>query len=153
MARPDFPAVVSLVVPIENFNKPEVDRALEQINLYLNDQNQSDSRVVVGENSSSEVSAYACWRRVPQTKGTYDLYWIVTDPGTRGQSFGQALMAYLQKRSVGRKERLLVVETSGKTAYTGTVEFYRRLGYKEISRLQDFYDVRDHKLAFVKRIP
>jgi ribosomal protein S18 acetylase RimI-like enzyme len=153
MALPDLPAVASLVVSVENFNQAEVDCALELIHLYLNDKDQTDYRVVVAENSASEVSAYACWGPVPLTKGTYDLYWIATHPGSRGLGLGHALMAYVEKKVLEEEGRLLVVETSGKTSYRKTVEFYRRLGYEEASRLEDFYDVGDDKLTFVKRLP
>jgi ribosomal protein S18 acetylase RimI-like enzyme len=153
MAPPDLPAVASLVVSIENFNKAEVDCALELIHLYLNDANQTDYRVVVAEGDASVVCAYACWGPVPLTKGTYDLYWIATHPAVRGRGFGQALMRYVEQKVLQEKGRLLVVETSGKASYTGTVRFYLELGYREASCLKDFYDVGDHKLTFVKRLP
>jgi len=104
MTRPDFPIVASLIVPTQNFNKPEVDCALEQSNLCLNGQNQSDCRVIVGENSASEVRGYACWGRVPLTKGRHYLDWTVRDPDIRSQSFGQALREYLQKKVLEKEE-------------------------------------------------
>ena len=46
---------------------------------------------------------------------------------------------------------LLIIETSSKESYKNTVGFYYSLGYQEIARIKDFYDVGDDKLIFVKR--
>jgi ribosomal protein S18 acetylase RimI-like enzyme len=152
MAQCDLPAVASLVVSIDNFNKTEVDCALELINLYLHDDTQTDYRVVVAEDSMPAVRGYACWGPVPLTRGTYDLYWIATHPESRGHGYGRALMSFVEDRVKEEKGRLLVVETSGKSSYAATVEFYQRLGYEEASRIEHFYDVGDDRLIFVKRL-
>ena len=57
-------------------------------------------------------------------------------------------MAYVEGKVLEMNGRLLVVETSSKESYAGTVEFYRRLGYEETSRIRDFYDVGDDKIDF-----
>jgi len=152
MAPHDLTAVSSLVESIENFNKAEVDCALELISIYLHDDNQTDYRVAVAEDSVPAVHGYACWGPVPLTRGAYDLYWIATHPGSRGRGFGQALMSYVENKVKEEKGRLLVVETSGKSSYTATVQFYQRLGYEEASRIEHFYDVGDDRLIFVKRL-
>jgi ribosomal protein S18 acetylase RimI-like enzyme len=153
MAARDFEAVASLIASIENFNQAEVECALELVDIYLNNKNQNDYRIVVAEDSASAVCGYACWGPVPLTSGTYDLYWIATRRGTRGHGYGQALMAHVEDRVREDNGRLLVVETSGKSSYEGTVGFYRRLGYEEVSRIEHFYDVGDDRLIFVKRLP
>ena len=152
MAPRDRTAVSSLVGSIENFNQAEVDCALELINIYLHDDNQTDYRIVVAEDPAPSVRAYACWGPVPLTRGTYDLYWIATHPESRGRGFAQALMSYVEDRVKEEKGRLLVVETSGKGSYTATVQFYQRLGYEEASRIEHFYDVGDDRIIFVKRL-
>jgi ribosomal protein S18 acetylase RimI-like enzyme len=152
MAPRDRTAVSSLVGSIENFNKAEVDCALELINIYLHDDNQTDYRIVVAEDRVPSVRAYACWGPVPLTRGTYDLYWIATHPESRGRGFAQALMSYVEGRVKEENGRLLVVETSGKGSYTATVQFYQRLGYEEASRIEHFYDVGDDRIIFVKRL-
>ncbi len=152
MVQTDRADVASLIGSIENFNKAEVDCALELVDIYLNNKTQTDYRVVVAENSASGVHAYACWGPVPLTRGTYDLYWIATNPNSRDLGFGRALMQYVEATVKDERGRLLVVETSAKNSYSGTVEFYRRLGYEEASRINDFYDVGDDRLIFIKRL-
>jgi ribosomal protein S18 acetylase RimI-like enzyme len=153
MAARDLEAVASLIASIENFNPAEVECALELVDIYLNNKSQSDYRIVVAEDSASAICGYACWGPVPLTKGTYDLYWIATHRGSRGRGYGHALMAHVENRVMEDNGRLLVVETSGKNSYEGTVDFYRRLGYEEVSRIEHFYDVGDDRLIFVKRLP
>jgi ribosomal protein S18 acetylase RimI-like enzyme len=148
----DRAVIAKLVLSVENFNQAEVACALELIDVYLNDPDQTDYHLVVAEDSTAKVHGYACWGPVPLTKGTYDLYWIATHPDSRGQGYGRAIMAYVEGKVLGKNGRLLAVETSAKESYKSTVKFYHRLGYEETSRIPDFYDVGDDKLTLVKRL-
>ena len=151
MTPKDRAIIADLIMSVENFNSAEVECALELIDIFLNDPKQKDYYVVVAEDSSSEVHAYACYGPVPLTKGTYDLYWIATHPLARGRGFGQALMKHVEGKVEEKSGRLLAVETSAKESYESTIAFYRGLGYEEASRIKDFYDVGDDRLIFVKR--
>jgi len=152
MMAADRPAVAGIVTSIENFNAAEIDCALELVDIYLQSGGRADYRFAVAEDSGAAVKAYACWGPTPLTLGTYDLYWLATQPDSRGAGFGRALMAYVESSVRREKGRLLVVETSSKESYGNTVRFYRNLGYEETSRIRDFYDVGDDKLILVKRL-
>jgi ribosomal protein S18 acetylase RimI-like enzyme len=150
MAHADRAAIAALIVSAGNFNQAEIDCALELVDIYLTNEKQTDYRVVVAQDP--EVLAYACWGPVPMTKGAFDLYWIATHPGARGRGLGRSLMGYVERKALEMNGRLLVVETSSKASYAGTVEFYRSLGYSENTRIRDFYDIGDDKVIFVKRL-
>jgi len=152
MIPADRAAVADIVVSAGNFSQTEIECALELVDIYLTDERQTDYRVAVALDRASKVHAYACWGPVPLTRGAFDLYWIATHPGSRGQGSGRALMAYVEGKVLELKGRLLAVETSSKLSYTSTVEFYRRLGYGETYRIGNFYDVGDDKLTLVKRL-
>ena len=152
VAQGDLPAVANLVVSAGNFNQAEIDCALELVDIYLTNETQRDYHVVVALDPASVVQAYACWGPVPLTRGAFDLYWIATNPRSRGRGFGRALMNYVENQALKMKGRLLAVETSSKPSYTDTVNFYRGLGYAEEYRIRDFYDVGDDKLILVKRL-
>ena len=150
MQPADRDAVVQIVSSVGNFNQAEIDCALELVDVFLHNDAQQDYRIAVAANSDSQIKAYTCWGPVPLTRGTYDLYWIATHPNARGCGFGQALMAYIEDNVREQGGRLLVAETSAKESYRKTIEFYQRLNFEEASRIQDFYDVGDDRLIFVK---
>ncbi len=148
----DREAVERINRNVGNFNPAEVACSLELVDIYLNDPSQLDYRFVVAQGDEGEVCGYACWGPTPMTRGTYDLYWIATDPGVQGKGAGRALMQYVENKVQEEGGRLLILETSSKESYVKTVGFYRRLGYEEASRIRDFYDVGDDKLIFTKRL-
>lgn len=152
MTLADRSAIAELILSVENFNQLETDCALELVDIYLHDTKQSDYRVAVAEDSASKLHGYACWGPVPLTRGSFDLYWIATNPASRGCGFGRALMRHVEREAASLRGRLLLVETSSKKSYLKTVEFYRDLGYQEIARIKDFYDVGDDKLILEKRL-
>ncbi len=148
----DRAAVAEIVSAVGNFKPVEIDCALELVDIYLNSKDQKDYRLHVAEDEHGRVLGYTCWGPVPLTAGTYDLYWIATHPDAHGLGFGRALMMFVEDRVREENGRLLVLETSSKESYGDTVRFYHRLGYEEVSRIRDFYDVGDDKLTFVKRL-
>jgi ribosomal protein S18 acetylase RimI-like enzyme len=152
MTLTDRSAIAELIVSVENFTQAETDCALELVDIYLHDKKQTDYRVAVAADSNSKLQGYACWGPVPLTKGSFDLYWIATNSNARGRGFGRALMNHVEREAALLKGRLLLVETSSKKSYLKTVEFYHRLGYEEIARIKDFYDVGDDKLILLKNL-
>lgn len=94
----------------------------------------------------------ACWGPTPATEGTWDLYWIAVHPGAQGNGIGSALLDAAERAVRESRGRLLVVETSGRPAYAPTRNFYRRRGYGEAARLDDFYAPGDARVTFVKRL-
>jgi len=151
MTAGDRPALEQILHRVGNFHPGEIACALELIDIFLDDPDQRDYRIVVAEDSKSIVRGYACWGATPLTQGTYDLYWIATDPEVQGAGFGRVLMDYVEDQVQREQGRILVAETSSKESYGNTVRFYRRLNYEEASRIRDFYDVGDDKITFVKR--
>lgn len=152
MTGEDRAAVEAIVRRVGNFNPAEIDCALELVDIYLRDPQQKDYRLIVAESSDGAVAGYACFGPTPMTRGTYDLYWIATHPGSQRRGVGHALMNYIERKVHEELGRLLIIETSSKESYGKTVGFYRRLGYEETSQIRDFYDAGDDKLIFVKRL-
>jgi ribosomal protein S18 acetylase RimI-like enzyme len=151
MKAADRAAVKNIVMSAGNFNQAEICCALELIDIYLQNKNQTDYRIEVTEDAELGVQGYVCWGPVPMTKGAYDLYWIATHPDAQGKGLGSALISYVEACMLEENGRLLIIETSSKESYGKTVRFYLRLRFEEASRIRDFYDVGDDKLVFVKR--
>lgn len=153
MAPADRAAVERIIREVGNFNDAEVSCAMELVDIYLQDESQKDYRIFVAVCDGDGVGGYACYGPTPLTRGTYDLYWIATHPDQQGRGVGRVLVSFLEERIRQEGGRLLIIETSSKESYSDTIGFYRRLGYEEASRIQDFYDMGDDKLTFAKRLP
>ncbi len=92
--------------------------------------------------------AYACYGEIPCTKGSYDLYWIVTHNDYRGKGIGKALMAEVEKQIMGSGGRVIYIETSSKPQYKPTRLFYENYGCVTEAVLKDFYDYGDDKIIY-----
>ncbi len=88
----------------------------------------------------------------PMTVGTFDLYWIATDPARQRQGVGAVLVRAMEAELRRRGARLVRVETSGTSGYEGTRAFYHRLDYRETARIPDFYRPGDDLVGFTKRL-
>ncbi|MDR1726366.1 MAG: GNAT family N-acetyltransferase [Acidobacteriota bacterium] len=156
LRREDRPALAALVAAVENFNAAERECAMELVDIYLGDEAQRDYRFAVVDGAAGDgaatVAAYACWGPVPLTRGTFDLYWIAAHPAARRRGLGRLLMEHVQGRARLEGGRILVAETSAKESYRGTIAFYQRLGFQEVSHIRDFYDVGDDRLIFIRRL-
>ena len=84
----DRPELGELLARIENFTPEEVTCACELIDLGIAG---SPDYVVQVASSDERVVGYICYGPTPMTEGTYDLYWIASDPQARGKGVGAAL--------------------------------------------------------------
>ncbi len=98
-----------------------------------------------------ELIGYACYGPTPGTEGTYDLYWIAVDPAAHGTGIGTILLSEVERRLEGHRARLLVVETSSRSDYAQTRNFYGRRGFAESARVRGFYAPGDDRIIFTKR--
>lgn len=149
--RADVPALRRLVAAAGVFHAHERAIALELL----------EERLVRGARSGysfffaerrGELLGYATWGRVPLTRRSYDLYWIVVAPSAQGEGVGRALLERVERAVAARGGGTLYIETSGRDAYARARRFYRRAGYRVAARLADFYAPGDHKVMFCKPV-
>jgi GNAT superfamily N-acetyltransferase len=98
------------------------------------------------------LQGYACWGPTPATDGVYDLYWIAVDPRAHGGGYGSSMMHAVEELLRERGARLLVAETSSRSEYAQTRDFYERGGYVERARVRGFYAVDDDRVIFSKQL-
>ncbi len=151
MRPDDKDAVMTLIRDTAFFIEDEVKVAEELIDVYLNDPEQRDYRIVVIEDDSGKPVGYLTWGPTPLTEGTYDIYWMAVSPFAQGKGYGKKLLEFVegQIRSLGG--RLMIIETSGQMKYHPTREFYLKLGYSEVARIPDFYRVGDDRIIYTKK--
>jgi ribosomal protein S18 acetylase RimI-like enzyme len=127
-----------------------VEVAIELVDLALQPNNR-DYTILVADRDGTLVG-YICYGPTPMTEGTYDLYWIASDPTVRGQGVGASLISGMEADLRRRKARLIRVETSATEAYGPTRGFYASMKYTEEARIRDFYKVGDDLIMLSKRL-
>jgi ribosomal protein S18 acetylase RimI-like enzyme len=156
VAARDRARILEILEATGRFTKQQVEWAMELVDLALQQQDRGEYSVQVLEDPDSgprrKVQAYVCYGPTPKTDGVYDLYWIAVDPLCQGKGFGQVLLRFVENEVRRLSGRMLLIETSSKRSYAPTIRFYQRAGYREISRIKDFYRIEDDKLVFCKSL-
>jgi ribosomal protein S18 acetylase RimI-like enzyme len=156
MVRPMKPddrgIVLDIVRATEMFTPAEISVAQELVDIYLAQPEQRDYDLAVVENESGSVAGYMAYGPTPMAEGTYDLYWMAVSPDQQGLGLGKELVNWLEKRVGEEGGRMILIETSSQPKYEPTRRFYAGLGYKEISRIPDFYRPGDDRITYVKPI-
>ena len=156
MVRPmkpeDKEIVLDIIRTTEMFTHAEIPVAQELIDIYLERPGQKDYCLAVVENGSGAVVGYIAYGPTPLTTGTFDLYWIAVAPGQQGYGFGRELMNWLEEKAAAEGGRMILIETSSQPKYEPTRRFYAGLGYREVSRIPDFYKLGDDRITYLKRI-
>lgn len=99
----------------------------------------------------AELVGYACYGPTPGTDRVYDLYWIAVDARAHRAGIGTTILTEVERRLQQRHARMLVAETSSRSDYAATRDFYRRRGYAESARVHEFYAPGDDRIMFTKR--
>ncbi|MDQ3262933.1 MAG: GNAT family N-acetyltransferase [Myxococcota bacterium] len=141
--------LAELLGRIETFSPEEVQCALELIDAGI--AGSADYQVVVAT-KDGQVVGYICYGPTPMTEGTFDLYWIASDPQVRGQGVGAALVAAMEGDIRRHNGRVIRVETSAMEAYGPTRGFYSGMKYVEECRFKDFYRQGEDLIILSKRI-
>ena len=146
----DRARVRSMVEAAGVFRPDEVPIALEVFDGAVTAP-ETDYWSVVAEDDGT-VIGWAAFGPTPCTLGTWDLYWIVVDPGRQRGGVGRALMRHCEATAAREGARLLVVETSSRADYGPTRAFYERLDYDAEAIIRDYYAPGDHLVVYVNRL-
>lgn len=98
------------------------------------------------------VIGLAFWGEAPMTEGTYDLYWLASDPASHGSGAARDLLQYVVSDVRTRGGRLLLVETESTPGYARARRFYEREGLAEIARVRDYYRAGADKIIGAMRL-
>jgi GNAT superfamily N-acetyltransferase len=154
MIRPmelrDKEPVMDLIRATGFFMPAEVDVAEELIDVYLEDPEQKDYRIVVVENDRKDAVGYLTWGPTPLAEDAYDLYWMAVAPSEQGKGRGKVLVRWLEDEVRRRDGRMIIIETSSQPKYHGTRQFYIDLDYKEVARVPDYYRAGDDRVIYAK---
>jgi ribosomal protein S18 acetylase RimI-like enzyme len=150
----DVAQVEKLIRAVENFRPEEAACAIELVGLAAGPPPGSDDyRAVVAESDPpGTLLGYACFGPTPMTRHTFDLYWIAASRAARGAGVGRALHDAVVGAVAAAGGRRIRVETSSQEDYAATQAFYERTGYRQVGRVDDFYDDGDHLLILIRDV-
>lgn len=133
------------------FSDSEMEMAGELVEAYLSQGQKSGYRFLFLE-EEGRVIGFACYGEISCTNNRYDLYWIAVDPEKQGRGLGRKILEKVESEIRGLGGQKVYIETSSRSQYLPTREFYRSHGYLEEARLNDFYDRGDDKVIFSRTL-
>lgn len=150
----DSESVKRIVTASQFFSAAEVSIAVELVEEWLLKGADAGYEFLIAETIPAEpttvsqaFAGYICYGEIPCTIGSYDIYWIEVAPEYQRSGIGRLLMQAAERDIQKRGGRRLYVDTSGKSQYASTREFYIRCGFTIACEMPDFYDVGDSKVV------
>jgi ribosomal protein S18 acetylase RimI-like enzyme len=148
----DRKAIEGLLNRAAEFTRDEAACAIELVDCAIEEGNDDEDYAVhCAESPEGSVIGFVCYGKTPLTQGTYDLYWIVIEPACRRRGLGKRMLAHLENVLRDKNAWLLVAETSSQAAYAQARSFYAREGFREESRIRDYYAPGDDLVIYCKR--
>jgi GNAT superfamily N-acetyltransferase len=152
LTREDRRAVLGVIQSTGMFTAAEIAVARELIDITLDQPRQKDYSILVVEDPGGRVVGYLTYGPTPLTEGTYDLYWMAVRSGEQGRGYGRELVGWLENAVRKAGGRMILIETSSQPKYEKTRRFYAGLGYREVSRIPDFYRKGDDRVTYSKSL-
>ena len=151
VAVSDRERIQEILAATGRFTRQELGWAMELVDLVLQQPRRLDYVAHVLD-EGGRVHGYVLHGPTPMAEGVFDLYWIAVDPARQGEGLGQLLLRFVENEVRRQSGRMLLIETSSKRSYAPTLRFYQAAGYREISRIKDFYRIEDDKVVFSKSL-
>jgi ribosomal protein S18 acetylase RimI-like enzyme len=105
-------------------------------------------RFMFAEQPGGGLKGFTCFDRIPLSDVSFDLYWIAVAPSEQGTGLAQELMRRTAAFAKRKRGLWLFAETSSREPYARARAFYRRVGFEEAARFDDFYAAGDGKVIF-----
>jgi ribosomal protein S18 acetylase RimI-like enzyme len=134
------------------FYEEEIAIALELVEEGLLDGPTSEYSFVFAE-LEDRLIGYSCFGRIPCTTVSYDIYWIAVQEDFRYSGIGNELLRRTEAQIAASGGTRIYVDTSGRTQYSTTRNFYQAKGYEVDALLKDFYAPGDDKIVYRKVLP
>ena len=148
----DVESIRAIAASTEFFSEEELGIAVELIEDRLEHGEASDYHFVIVDDSKDNTIAFACYGRIPGTQCSVDLYWIAVRDDQRGKGIGRALLDECERLIQQMGGRRIYVETSSRSQYEPTRQFYLACGYRIEATLQDYYAPHDGLVILMKAL-
>lgn len=142
--------IVSYIKKTNVFSEDEVNIAVELIDIFLEDEKQTDYELYVFEDTDKIVQGYICIGKTPATEGTYDLYWIAVNPEKHKSGIGKQLLSFCEETLNSKGGNLIIAETSSTEKYFNTRKFYEATGFSKLVQIKNYYKTNDDLVVYGK---
>lgn len=149
VAAGDAERVRALVASTGVFNAAEVELAADLVTERLSKGVRSGYHFVLAECGGGLVG-FACYGPIYGTQGSFELFWIAVAPEEQRRGLGAELYSRAETAMVEAGAARIYADTSSSDRYSGTRDFYQRMGFGVGARLPDFYGPGDGKIVYVK---
>ena len=86
------------------------------------------------------------------TDRVWELMMIAVDAPRHRQGIGSRMLQAVEDAVRAVNGRLLLIETSDKSSFEPTRQFYRKHGYSEVAHIPDYFTDGEGKASFIKRM-
>ena len=143
LAAADPARIRALVAATKVFSPEEVRTAANLAETTLD--GSETYRWLIAEREGQLVG-YTCFDRIPFSKVSFDLYWIAVSHELWG--LGRELMARTVKFIKTKRGLSIFAETSSRDAHGKARTFYEAMGFRQVARFDDYYDIGDAKITY-----
>lgn len=151
IAPADTPSLVALSGSSGLFKTEELPAIQDMLNNYHATKNGSGHQILTYDEGGTLLGiVYFCPREF--TDRVWELLMIAVDAVRHRQGIGSRMLLAVEDAVRGMNGRLLLIETSDKSSFERTRQFYRKHGYAEVARIPDYFSDGDGKASFIKRI-
>lgn len=148
ITKNDINSIIKLAAELSMFDQDGLDYIKMTIEAYLNNETDELWYVI----SEKELIAVIYCAPEVMTSGTWNVQMLLISPTEHGKGHGSALMKHLEEELRTRKQRLMIVETSGLPEFETARAFYPKCGFREEARIKDFYEAGDDKIIYTKAL-
>ena len=143
--------IMSMLKDMSVFRTGELKVAQEILDDALAHGSEGDYKSYVAAEDKN-IIGWICFGPAPCTLGTFEIHCLVVIPSKQRCGVGSYLVQYATNLIENQKGRMIVVEISGSSQYLSARQFYEKIGYREMSRIKDFYTADDDKVFYVNRL-
>lgn len=147
----DLMDVAEIIKSSGFFRDDEIDVAVELVKERLDKGAESGYEFVFIEIEGKTIG-YSCFGLIPCSLISWDLYWIATHNNFRGKGLGKIVLTETENRVRKAGGKAIYIETSSKEKYLPTQKFYENNNCELKICFDDFYDIGDGKLVYVKKL-
>jgi GNAT superfamily N-acetyltransferase len=145
----DAEAIKNIVLSTGFFSDAEVKIAYGFATERLIKGLESDYHFLFAE-IEGQVIGYIFYAPVHCSEISWEIYWIVIQKDYQHQGFGKELIRRAEKAIEGFNGKRIYIETSSRELYKPTRAFYRSCGYEVDVVQNNFYNIGDSRIFYLK---